>query len=220
MTTAIVHLVRHGQVDNPEGILYGRLPGFHLSGLGQRMAQRVAEVTADWELAWLGSSPLERARETLEPIAERRPHLVRHVEARVFEAGSRFEGAPFSPRRILTSPRKLFMLRNPLRPSWGEPYVDIATRMTAAIADIGASLGDGEQALVVSHQLPIWIARLHAEGKPYAHLPNRRECSLASITTFEVVDGAVLFHGYRETCEDMLDDASRRSPISTSGAQA
>ena len=40
----IVHLLRHGEVYTPSGVLYGRWPDFHLSELGQEMAQRVADT--------------------------------------------------------------------------------------------------------------------------------------------------------------------------------
>ncbi|HEV3068841.1 MAG TPA: histidine phosphatase family protein, partial [Streptosporangiaceae bacterium] len=36
--TTVVHLLRHGEVDNPRGIIYGRLPGYHLSANGRLMA--------------------------------------------------------------------------------------------------------------------------------------------------------------------------------------
>ncbi|HUR72927.1 MAG TPA: histidine phosphatase family protein, partial [Sporichthya sp.] len=56
----IVHVVRHGEVFNPEGVLYGRLPGYHLSELGVKMAERIAETFAGADIAALVSSPLER----------------------------------------------------------------------------------------------------------------------------------------------------------------
>ena len=58
----VVHLLRHGEVHNPEGVLYGRIPDYHLSNLGQEMAQRIAEVTADRDITYVVSSPLERAQ--------------------------------------------------------------------------------------------------------------------------------------------------------------
>ena len=66
----IVHLVRHGEVDNPAGLLYGRLPDYHLSELGKEMAERVAEHLRERDVVHLRSSPLERAQETAAPLAE------------------------------------------------------------------------------------------------------------------------------------------------------
>ena len=57
-----VHLLRHGEVHNPEGVLYGRLPGYRLSDEGHAMAKKAAEWFADKDVVQLISSPLERAR--------------------------------------------------------------------------------------------------------------------------------------------------------------
>ena len=66
----MVHLVRHGEVENPAGLLYGRLPDYHLSDLGREMAARVAEHLRGRDVVYLVSSPLERAQETAAPLAE------------------------------------------------------------------------------------------------------------------------------------------------------
>jgi broad specificity phosphatase PhoE len=82
MSETIVHLLRHGEVHNPSGILYGRRDGFHLSELGQQMAQRVADTIADRDIVHLVSSPLERTRETIAPLAAARGLEV-HADPRV-----------------------------------------------------------------------------------------------------------------------------------------
>lgn len=211
-----VHVLRHGQVDNPQGILYGRAPGYHLSPLGRTMAERAAAVTANWQLTHLACSPLERARETIAPIAARHPGLELEIDERLIEAENRFAGEPFAAQQFLEHPSRLLWLRDPLTPSWGEPYLEVAARMQAAINDAAVKAGDGGQALVVSHQLPIWIARLAGEGKPLPHLPTSRECSVASITSFVIDDGHCVSVRYQETAADLLPEKSRRSPISTS----
>ena len=65
-----VHVMRHGEVHNPDRILYGRLPDFHLSELGQEMARRMAEYLKDFDLVHLRCSPMERAQETIAPVAD------------------------------------------------------------------------------------------------------------------------------------------------------
>ena len=62
MTRTVVHFLRHGEVHNPDGILYGRLPGFRLSDTGQRQALTVAEHLADHDIVHVVASPLTRAR--------------------------------------------------------------------------------------------------------------------------------------------------------------
>lgn len=203
-TRTKVHLLRHGAVENPNGVLYGRLPGYHLSELGRQMADKVAEHVADWDLAHLRCSPLERAQETMEPIAKQRdlPVLTdgRVIEAQNYLEGHRFDG---SRNSAFTNPKHWYYFRNPFRPTWGEPYTKIAIRMRAALHD-AAEAAEGREALIVSHQLPIWIARLDVEGRRFAHDPRRRECSLASITTFTFVDGRITGVTYHEPAAGLL----------------
>lgn len=188
--TVSIHLVRHGEVFNPDKVLYGRLPGFGLSSLGLQMAQELAD---GWETQpeLLVSSPLQRAQETIAPLAKKFSMDVR-TEQRVLEAGNKFQGLS-DMRRQLRNPRLWPLVVNPWRPSWGEAYVQQASRMAAAIQDLRDELmrshGTGSSAVVVSHQLPIWVTRLSAEGKSLAHDPRRRECSLGSVTSFEFAPG-------------------------------
>lgn len=204
MATARVHLMRHGQVHNPDGVLYERLPGFHLSEIGRAMAERMGEYTAEFDLAHLRCSPLERAQETMEPIARRRPELEVVLDERVIEAGNKLAGRVFTGKLTqLINPAVARHLYNPFKPSWGEPYPQIVTRMRAAIMDAAEAAGDRE-ALIVSHQLPIWISRLAAEGRSLIHDPRKRECTLASLTTLEVCDGRITKVSYVEPAVDLI----------------
>ena len=92
MEPSVVHVVRHGQVHNPDGVLYGRQPGYGLSDLGRQMAERLGEYFADAPLVHLVSSPLQRAQETMAPIAARHPELEVTIDERVIEAANVFEG--------------------------------------------------------------------------------------------------------------------------------
>ena len=199
----LVHLVRHGEVDNPGRILYGRLPGYHLSALGLEMAHLVAEHLRERDVTHVVSSPLERAQETAAPIAAAHGFTV-SLDERVLEAGNSFEGrAVAGGRGIFRDPSLYPLLRNPLRPSWGEPYVDIAARMRLAIADARAA-ADGHEAVIVSHQAPIWMARLDIEGRRLAHDPRRRQCSLASVTTLTYVGDTLQSLSYAEPAHSLL----------------
>jgi len=182
-TTAIVHLVRHGEVNNPERILYGRIPGYRLSEAGRLMAKRVADYLAGRDITVLRSSPLERAIETADPIAAEFGLAV-EVDLRLIEAWNYFEGKRFGVGDgALRQPSHWVHLRNPFRPSWGEPYVELASRMLAAVVD-AARAADGHEAVCVSHQLPIWVARQAALGRRLWHDPRRRQCALGSVTSF------------------------------------
>ncbi len=207
MTTTKVHLLRHGEVHNPDGVLYGRLPGYHLSELGHAMARRVAETVADRDITYLVASPLERAQETARPIADKLG-LEIVTDDRVIEAANVFEGLTIGVGEgSLRYPRHWKHLRNPFRPSWGEPYADQARRMRAA-ADDAAAMARGHEALIVSHQLPIWVLRLSVEGRRLWHHPGRRECALASLTTLTYDDGDIVAVGYHEPAADLLPAAT------------
>jgi len=204
MSASVVHVVRHGQVFNPDGVLYGRLPGYGLSALGQQMAERLGEHFATANLTWLASSPLQRTRETMAPIAAAHPQLTVHIDDRLIEADNVFAGKAMGPRNeLLFRPTSWRWLRNPLRPSWGEPYIAIARRMRAAIED-AARNADGGEAVLLSHELPIWMARLSAEGKPLVHDPRRRQARLASVTSFTLDRGALTGIVYAEPCADLV----------------
>ena len=202
----VVHLLRHGEVDNPSRVLYGRLPDFHLSPLGRRMAQLAADHLADHDIAHLVSSPLERAQETAAPIAASHALPV-HLDDRVIEAANDFEGlAVAGGKGILRHPRLYRKLLNPRRPSWGEPYVELAARMQAAVAAARA-LAQGREAVIVSHQAPIWTLRRAVEGRPFPHDPRKRECSLASLTSLTYVGEELLSITYCEPAAALLPQA-------------
>lgn len=206
----VVHLLRHGEVDNPEKVLYGRLPGYHLSELGRQMAERAREHFADQGITRLVTSPMERARETAAPLAlELDVEPV--VDGRLIEAENRFEGKPFGPGEgALRTPVAWRHLYNPFTPSWGEPYARIAQRMHAAIA-AARQAEPGGASVLVSHQLPIWIARLAAEKRRLWHDPRRRRCSLASVTSFYYDDDELLLITYAEPAADLLPAAVKVS---------
>ncbi|RBY97208.1 histidine phosphatase family protein [Blastococcus sp. TF02-8] len=178
-----VHLLRHGEVHNPGKVLYGRLPGFRLSSAGEGMARRAAAWFDGHDVVHLVSSPLERARQTAQPLADATGLRV-GIDDRLIEAGNAFEGMAVAGggAGVFAAPRNWWKLRNPFRPSWGEPYVEIAARMVAAV-EAARDAARGHEAVLVSHQLPIWTTRLHLEGRRFAHDPRRRECALASVTS-------------------------------------
>ena len=201
----VVHLMRHGEVDNPEKILYGRLPGYHLSPLGRTMADVVADHLADADLALVVHSPLERTAETAAPTLARHG-LTAVVDPRVIEAGNKFEGSRFR-KRLLLDPRRWWWIRDPTKPSWGESYRAIGRRMMAAIED-ARDHARGHEALVVSHQLPIWTIRSVLEGRRLWHDPRRRQCNLASLTSVTFVGDEVLDVSYSEPAAHLYGRAS------------
>ena len=204
MTTTTVHLVRHGEVHNPGRILYGRLPGFRLTARGEAMAVLAGEHLAHRDIALIRSSPLLRAQQTAAPIA-RHHDLAVTQDPRLTEALNHFEGMRMGHGRAsFTDPRNWRYFIDPLRPSWGEPYVDQVRRVTDVIHEVRA-LAEGREAVLVLHQLPIWVTRRSAEGKPLFHDPRRRECSLCSITSFSFVGPHLSGISYAEPAAALLD---------------
>lgn len=200
-----VHLVRHGQVHNPTKVLYGRLDGFRLSEAGERMADAVADylVAGSVPVVRVISSPLQRARQTAAPIAAAFD-LPIDIEPRVIEAGNIYEGEPLqSGAKDFAHPRNWWRLRNPWKPSWGEPYTEQADRMWAAIRDAAEAHPEGDT-VIVSHQLPIWVARLSFERRSFLHDPRKRECALASVTSFTVEDGEPVAMTYANPAAHVL----------------
>ena len=202
-----LHLVRHGEVFNPDVVLYGRLPGFNLSERGAAMA-----TLASTELLREGrpvrrilSSPLERAQESAKPISEVFGLPIESVDCFI-EASSHLEGGEFAMSlSILAKPRAWRYLLNPFKPSWGEPFAQVAERMLAELKSVAAETGEVGDVVVVSHQLPIWLMHRNAQGRPLFHDPRKRRCALSSITSFEWRDGSLVEVGYREPARSLID---------------
>lgn len=215
-----MHLVRHGEVYNPQGVLYSRLPGFHLSALGIKMAGVVGEYFKNSDLNYIGASPLERAQETACEIASHHPELEVGRLDDVIEADSEFRGQVFGPtNQALWKPSNWKLLVDPITPSWAEPYRDIAARMLTGLRAAAQFAGPGGEAVVVSHQLPIEIARRAVTGQSFPHLPAQRRCTLASITTFEVDDGAIGFVDYVEPALGLIPKKERKQSVSAGTAK-
>ncbi|MCA5895269.1 histidine phosphatase family protein [Isoptericola sp. NEAU-Y5] len=208
MATTTVHLMRHGEVHNPDGVLYGRIPGYRLSDRGQAMARRVADhlAGAGRDVVGVVASPLQRAQETANPVAEGFG-LTLATDERLVEAGNRFEGSTIGARPSqLLNPRHWHLLRNPLRPSWGEPYAEQVARVRAAVDDARRAFA-GHEVVLVSHQLPVWVTRRSYEGRPLFHDPRRRECSLASLTSLRFDGDTFVGLHYSEPAAALLAGA-------------
>ena len=202
--SSIVHVIRHGEVENPEKILYGRQPGWRLSQRGQEMAQVIADWSKSIDLGALHASPLQRAQETAAPIA--RTHSLNiTTDEKLIEAANIFEGKKFElGSGVLKHPSSWKHLVNPWRPSWGEPYEEQISRMLAAVFQARAA-AQGKDAIVVSHQLPIWILRSAIEGRRLIHDPRKRQCTLASVTSIHFDDEAMISGtSYSEPAKHLL----------------
>ena len=217
-TTTKIHLLRHGEVDNPTGVLYGRQAGFHLTELGREMAEAAAGFFDGRDVRAVIASPLERAVETATPTAQRHGLEVVRDE-RIIEADNKFEGININRNRlILAHPKFWSWYLNPLEPSWGEPYTDIVERFSAAIRE-ALTMAEGGEAVMVSHQLPIWTMRSFVERRPLAHDPRKRECSLCSVTTLTFSGRRLIAVDYAEPAKDLLSRARDVTPGTSQAAE-
>ena len=178
----VVHLLRHGEVHNPNHVLYGRLPGYHLSANGRMMADAAADYFDGRPVAAVFASPLERAQETAQPVADRLGLQI-ITDDRLIESANVLEGKSVSLASLAVNPLNWKYLWNPFTPSWGEPYAQVAARVRQVI-DRARETARGQEAVCVSHQLPIWVSRLAAEHKRLWHNPSTRQCALGSVTSF------------------------------------
>jgi broad specificity phosphatase PhoE len=200
----LVRLVRHGEVHNPAGVLYGRLPEFHLSERGRKMAAAAAQSLAGHDVRRVVASPLTRTRESAQPWVDLF-HEDLEIDERLIEPSNVFEGSNIR-RAVRANPLLARHFRNPWKPSWGEPFASIAARMMAAVADAHASV-DGGEVVLVSHQLPIWMVARTVQRKPLATDPRSRRCALSSITTLAWRGGEPVEVEYAEPAAALLAQA-------------
>ena len=203
----VVHLLRHGEVHNPDHVLYGRLPGYHLSANGRMMAAAAADYFDGRPVAAIFASPLERAQETAQPVAERLG-LPIVTDNRLIESGNVLEGKSVSLASLALNPLNWRYLWNPFEPSWGEPYTKIAARVHEVV-DRARDASRGREAVCVSHQLPIWVSRLAAEHRRLWHNPSTRQCALGSVTSLTFDGDQLTGVSYAVPPRQQVADADR-----------
>ena len=185
MTQTLIHLVRHAEVENPNNIWYGRLEGWVLSERGLRQIAALAEHFAETPLAAVYTSPLTRAIQTSTAIAT--PHGIQvKVMEDIIESEAHLQGLP-GDRRLFRNPGNVRYFVNPMKPSWGEPYVSVRARMAKAVAEMRKEHAGGE-VVAVSHQTPVLVARLMFEKNPKPPWRAKVPCQRASITTLKFED--------------------------------
>lgn len=153
---ARLHLVRHGEVHNPGGVVYADLPGFPLSSLGCAQAAAAAEHLAGCGASVLATSPLDRARETAGFIAARLG-LVAEVVPGLTEWGlsMRWAGEPWLDLdRRFPGELAAYAVDPADLPFSPESLAEVARRTTAVVDELGRRY-PGAIAVLVLHQDPI-----------------------------------------------------------------
>lgn len=188
--TPTLYLVRHGEVANPDHLVYAALPGFTLSDLGTRQAEAAAAYLADRPVALVLSSPLERAVATAAPIAA--VHGLRvATDDRLAEwgigdrwAGQRWESLP----ELFPGELEAYLAEPAALDFTPESLDDLATRVATAVSEAwerthpnGASTAPGD-VVVVSHQDPIEAVRRRLTGRSAADFHTGKPGHAAVVT--------------------------------------
>ena len=187
MPATTIHFVRHGEVENPNHVLYERLPGFHLSNRGLKMAQATAKYIATVPqmrgISAIYSSPLERTQETAQQIANALQIGPIILDNRLIEAENNFRGKRIGyGEGALWKNNNWKLVSNLWKPSWGESYKSIAARV-GDFAREQVKNHPGEQIVAVTHESPIWSYRHLLETGHAEHNMLLRKTALASITS-------------------------------------
>ena len=187
MQATTIHFVRHGEVENPNHVLYERLPGFHLSNRGLKMARATAQYIATVPqmrgISAIYSSPLERTQETAQQIANALQIGSIILDNRLIEAENNFRGKRIGyGEGALWKNNNWKLVSNLWKPSWGESYKSIASRV-GDFAREQVKNHPGEQIIAVTHESPIWSYRHLLETGHAEHNMLLRKTALASITS-------------------------------------
>ncbi|MDE2638432.1 MAG: histidine phosphatase family protein [Chloroflexota bacterium] len=190
MTTTL-YLMRHGEVHNPTKILYGRMPGFHLSDLGLQQAEAAAEWLADKPIKAIYSSPMERAQQTAALVAQRHAGLAPQTDERILEVFTPYEGRPIE--ELAAAGWDLY--------TGNEPPYESPAMVLVRVLDFFEHVAvehRGDSVVAVAHGDILVFPWLHAQGvEPEALMKDRLVDyalpvdypATASIMTFEL-DGS------------------------------
>lgn len=95
MSETTIHLIRHGDVENPQEVFYGRLAGFPLSDRGRKEAAAAANALGDRPIEVVYSSPQLRARQTADIVREKMAPLPPlRIEPLLDEVRTPYDGVP------------------------------------------------------------------------------------------------------------------------------
>lgn len=151
--------IRHGEVHNPEGIIYSGLPGYGLSNLGRNQARQVADAVKDMNIVALYASPLDRAIETAQAIADVTGAEVR-PDIRLHEWRHWAQWAGMTWEELRTKGRDAWEMyrSDPGSVTTGESLEQLADRVESWLADVERDYADGV-VIGVAHLEP-WRAIL------------------------------------------------------------
>lgn len=159
-TKTTIYLVRHGDVHNPEGIFYERIPGFQLSDLGKRQAHALGKFLSQKTPAAIYASPLERTQETARIIASYQKDIAISFDQRLLEVSSIKRGK----KQVDLALERWNFYKPEYTKLGGERLSDIWRRMNYFFKE-AVGKHRGHEIVVVSHGDPIMISMIKHQGK-------------------------------------------------------
>jgi broad specificity phosphatase PhoE len=159
----VVHLVRHGEVENPQGVFYGRIPGYFLSKNGEEQAHTLGKHLSSRPVAAIYASPLDRTKQTAQIVASYLSNIPITHDERLIEVGSPLQG------QLMKDLADTFynFYTDPYIAQGGETMEGIVARMQSFFDEI-VPRHTGEEIIVVSHGDPIMLMRAVATKNPVA----------------------------------------------------
>lgn len=178
----VIYLVRHGDVQNPDQIMYERMDGFPLSILGEQQADALGKFLSTKSIAALYTSPLERTRQTAKFISSYHPSLSMVLDERLIEVATPARGRKFEE---LERDRWNFYRKEHIA-AGGERIGDIWKRMSLFFKD--ALVKHQSQTIVaVSHGDPIMISRAKHMGKRLSLSTIRNDVYVQTAHGYEII---------------------------------
>lgn len=182
MQKSVIYLVRHGAVDNPKGIFYGRLPRVRLSLNGIQEMEQVANYLKWRNIIQIFSSPLLRARQSAKILQQATAGSTISISKRLIEIDSFMEGKPFS----FGKPIRFDHYFSPYRKPGNETMEAVFIRMMGFVLDVIKKY-PGKNVAAVSHGDPIMILKVGILGMPL-ELDSIRPGKESYITYGEVLE--------------------------------
>ena len=204
-------LIRHGENEFVKtGKMAGRLPGVHLNERGRQQAAELAKALADVRLKAIYASPLERAVETAEPIAEGRKLEIQLRPDLMDNDIGKWQGRTLKQLRRLKKWKVVQQAPSRFTFPEGESFLQAQTRVATTLDEIATSHRQKDIVAVVFHADPIKLAVAHYLGMPLDQF-QRLGCDTGSVTVLYVSEmGAHLIKLNQRPPFDFLPKRKRK----------
>ena len=188
MKPTTLFFLRHGEVHNPQDIVYARLPRFRLSERGRQEAETTAKFLRRERLSAIYASPMLRARQTARIVRAHHPAAPLHISKHLLEIKTSYQGAPRS--EMIKIDWDFYNHRKP----GDESLADILARLQTQL-QVTLKRHPGEKVMWVAHGDPVIIFTLWGQGRPLSEVRNFKGSSYighASVTKFVFESGRAL----------------------------